>query len=52
MLAYIFSVMSQLFLCPIKSASGTMTPSNGYVAEDNSTYYVAEDGSTYYVQES
>ena len=26
-------------------------PSNGYVAEDGTTYYVAEDGTTYYVQE-
>ncbi len=26
-------------------------PSNGYVAEDGTTYYTAEDGLTYYVQE-
>jgi hypothetical protein len=29
-----------------------LTPSNGYVAEDGTTFYVAEDGSTFYVQEN
>jgi hypothetical protein len=32
--------------------SGDGSPTNGYVAEDGSTFYVAEDGSTFYVQEA
>lgn len=31
---------------------GGGTPSNGYIAEDGTTFYVAEDGATFYVQES
>lgn len=31
---------------------GSTTPSNGYVAENGTTFYVAEDGATFYVQET
>lgn len=34
-----------------KQSSGPVTPANGYVAEDGTTFYVAEDGVTFYVQE-
>lgn len=33
------------------AGSGPPTPTNGYVAEDGTTFYVAEDGTTFYVQE-
>ncbi len=37
---------------PIRMLLGSITPTNGYVAEDGTTFYVAEDGTTFYVQET
>lgn len=36
---------------PQPLASPSLTPPNGYVAENGTTFYVAEDGVTFYVQE-
>lgn len=36
---------------PFTQNLGAGTPTNGYVAEDDTTFYVAEDDVTFYVQE-